>query len=220
MRKASTLIGLTLVVLGSGARAEDRVPASPAPAAAVVDPAAPSTTDRPRLRVGLEFLPMALGKYTAPLGNDAVQGDALFAYGFGLTASYRLIAGLSLGIAPQIVYNVNYKGNNSSLGTTKAVNETDYLARVAYAFHPEKAVDLYIEALPGWSSLKQPGGPPAKGFMFACGAGADVDLMNHTFATLGVGYQWGFQSVTNEAGTKIDTRTRFVRVTIGAGARF
>jgi hypothetical protein len=220
MRKASTLIGLTLVVLGGGARAEDRGPASPAPAAAVEDPAAPSATERPRFRIGLEFLPLGLGKYTTASGNTPVQGDALFAYGFGLSASYRLIAGLSAGIAPQIVYNVNYKIDPSSLGATPAVSQTDYLARVAYAFHPEKAVDLYIEALPGYSNLKQPGAPPAKGFVFACGVGADVELMNRTFATLGAGYQWGFQSVTNEAGAKIDTRTRFIRVTIGAGARF
>jgi hypothetical protein len=163
---------------------------------------------------------MGLGKYTTPNGNTSVQGDALFAYGFGLNASYRLIAGLSAGIAPQIIYNVNYKTNPSSLGATSAVSQTDYLARVAYTFQPDKTMGLYLEALPGYSELKQPGAPPAKGFVFACGAGADVELMNRTFATLGAGYQWGFQSTTNEAGTQVDTRTRFVRVTIGAGARF
>ena len=36
MRKASTLVGLTLVALGAEARAEDSVPAAPPPAAIVV----------------------------------------------------------------------------------------------------------------------------------------------------------------------------------------
>ena len=54
---------------------------------------------------------MGLGKFTTPIGAEATQGDASFAYGFGLSASFRVIAGLSVGLAPQVIYNVKYKVN-------------------------------------------------------------------------------------------------------------
>jgi hypothetical protein len=218
MRKASTLIVLTLVGLSTGARAEDRPPAPPA---AVVDSSsAPPPSQRPRLRIGVSFLPMGLGKYTAVNGSASVQGDALFAYGFGLAADYRIIAGFSAGIAPQLIYNVNYKENPSQLAATSAVSQTDYMLRLAYTFQVEETIGLYVEALPGYSSLKQPGGAPATGFVFAFGAGADMQLTRRIFATRGGGYQWGFQSTTDSAGDKFDTRTRYVRVNLGGGVRF
>jgi hypothetical protein len=242
MRKASTLIGLTLVALGAGARAEDSVPAAaaatpaaaavapsptppavaPAPTAAVVDPYVPALPppQAPRVRIGLSFLPMGLGKYTSDIGGLTTAGDALFAYGFGLSADYRIFAGLSAGIAPQKINNVNYKVNPNPLGGTPAVSETDYMLRLAYTFPVEETIGLYVEALPGYSHITQPNAqPPATGFVFGFGAGADMEITNRIFANLGGGYQWGFQSI-NIAGDKFDTRTRYVRVNLGGGVRF
>ena len=46
-----------------------------------------------------------------------------------------------------------------------------------------------------------------------------MDLTNLIFATLGGGYEWGFQSV-DIAGDKFPARTRYVRVNLGGGVRF
>jgi len=219
MRKASTLIGLTLVALAAGARAEDRAPVAPAPAAAVVDPFPAAPPPSPRVRIGLAFLPMGLGKYTSPIGGVPIQGDASLAYGVGLSASYRILAGLSLGVAPQIISNVNYKVNPSPLAAPPAVRETDLMARLAYSFPIVETIDLYVEALPGYSLINQAGGTPAKGFVVAFGGGADMGITDRIFANFGAGYQLGFQSLT-VAGEKVDTRTRYVRVSLGGGVRF
>jgi hypothetical protein len=237
MRKASTLIGLTLVALGAAARAEDQVPAAPpptaaapAPAAATVDPFpsaavvapgpdAPPVPPPRRIKVGLSFLPMGFGKVTTPIGGTAITGDALFTYGFGLLASYRVIAGLELGIAPQIIYNVNYKAYPSVIAAPPAAKETDLMARVAYTFPVVETIGLYLEALPGYSTISQSGSSSAKGFVLGLGGGVVMDVTDRIFATLGGGYQLGFQSV-KVSGTNLDDRTRYVRANLGGGFRF
>jgi hypothetical protein len=218
MRKTSTLIGLTLVALGAGARAEDRARAA---AGAVVDPApaAHPSSERPRIRIGLSFLPMGLGKFTTSINNTPTQGDASFAYGFGLAADYRILAGFSAGIAPQIIYNVAYKQYPAQVTPPPATSETDYMLRLAYTFPVVDTIGVYLEALPGYSNINQPGGSAASGFVFAFGGGADMELANRIFTTVGAGYQLGFQSLTI-AGDKFDTRTRYIRVNLGAGVRF
>jgi hypothetical protein len=219
MRKASTLIGLTLVALGTGARAEDRAPLPAAPTAAVADSSpAPQPSESPRFRIGLSFLPMGLGKITTPINGLPTQGDASFAYGFGLAVDYRIFAGFSAGIAPQFIYNVNYKVNPNPLGAAPAVKQSDYMLRLAYTFPVVETIGVYLEALPGYSSFPVPGASAA-GFVFALGAGADMELTNLIFATLGAGYEWGFQSFTM-AGDKFDARTSYVRVNLGGGVRF
>jgi hypothetical protein len=233
MHKASTLIGLTLVALGAGARAEESPPATPPPTAIVVPvPAVPSTaptvvepfraepppTPPSRFRIGLSFLPMGLGKFTTPINKEPTQGDASAAYGVGLSASVRVIAGLSLGIAPQIISNVNYKVYPGQLGSPPAVRETDLMARVAYTFPIVETIGLYAAVLPGYSIIGLSGGS-AKGLVVAFEGGVDMGLTERIFANLGAGYQLGFQSLTDVDG-KFDARTRYVRVNLGGGVRF
>ena len=232
--KTSTLIGLTLVALGAEARAEDSVPAAPppaaivvpvpvapAPAATVVDPfpAAAPASPPTRLRIGLSFLPMGLGKFTTPINAEATQGDASLAYGFGLAASFRVFAGLSVGVAPQIISNVNYKEYKGVGTPPPAVRETDLMARLAYTFPVVETVGLYVAVLPGYSTLPLPGGISASGLVLAFEAGADMGITDHIFINFGAGYQWGFQSVSVVEG-KFDARTRYVRLNLGGGVRF
>jgi hypothetical protein len=220
MRKISTLIGLTLVALGAGARAENGAAVAPAPAAAVVDPfLAAQPPPQPRVRIALAFLPMGLGKLTTPIGGNPFQGDAPLAYGASLSASYRIIAGFSAGVAPQIISNVNYKVAPPGIALPAPVRETDLMARLAYTFPVVETIGLYVEALPGYSLLGQAGGSPAKGLVVAFGGGADMGITDRFFANVGAGYQLGFQSLT-VAGEKVDTRTRYVRVSLGGGIRF
>jgi hypothetical protein len=233
MRKASTLIGLTLVALGAGARAEETAPAAPptaagqatsdpfpaaAPAATVVAPA-PDAPALGRLKVGLSFLPMGLGKLTTPIGSAEATGDALFAYGFGFSLGYRVFGGLNVGVAPQVIYDVNYKVNPSPLAPPPAAKEIDLLARVAYEFSLADGITPYLEFLPGYSLIDLPGGTPAKGFVLAVGGGVAMDLTNRIFVNMGLGYQWGFQKVS-PAGVAVDNSTRYLRVALGGGVRF
>jgi hypothetical protein len=233
MRKASTLIGLTLVALGATARAEESAPAAPPPAAIIVPvpavpaaaatvvdpfPAAPPPSRPSRFRIGLSFLPMGLGKLTTPINATPTQGDASFAYGVGLSASVRVIAGLSLGIAPQLITNVKYKAYPGDLVAPSPVKETDLMARVAYTFPVVETIGLYVAVLPGYSTIALSGGS-ASGFVVAFEGGVDMGITDHIFANIGGGYQLGFQSVTEIEG-KFDARTRYARVDLGGGVRF
>ncbi len=228
MRKASTLVGLTLMALAAGARAEDSIPATPPPPAAVdpfpagtVATVAPDQPPPKRLEIGLAFLPMGRGKLTTPNGAKDATANSLFAYGAGLSISYRVIAGLHLGVAPQLIYNVNYKTNPAGNGIAlpPSASEYDYMARVAYEFPIVDTIVLYAEALPGYSKINLPNIPAATGLVLALGGGATMDMSDRIFVNLGVGYQLGFQSITI-ANVARDYRTQYLRMALGVGARF
>ena len=223
MRKASTLIGLTLFALGAGARALEIAPgASPPPTAGIVAPASDAPPPGPpsrRIEVSLSFLPMGLGKLTTPIGSMEATGDASFAYGAGLSASYRAIAGLYVGLAPQVIYNVNYKVNPSELAPPPAAKQYDFMARVAYEFSLADRITPYLEVLPGYSIVALSGTSAAKGFVLAVGGGVAMDMTDRIFVNLGIGYQWGFQKVP-QTGVELDNKTRYLRVALGGGVRF
>ena len=238
MRKVSTLIGLTLfLVLAPAARAEESTPAEdkpapaedkaitppPAPAAAEAAPATgqvaavPAPTEAavgPRkLQLGLSFLSMAIGRYTyAPTGESQTE-DASFAYGFGLTGSYEVLPGLLVGLAPQITFDVKPKT------VSDGAKQVDLLARVAYAYRLPEGLSVYAEVLPGYSMILLKSGAAPKGWVLAFGAGCAMDLSERIFASLGVGYQLGFQH-QKVGDTNPEHRTRFLRVALGGGVRF
>ncbi len=248
MRKASILVGLMVIAFGAGARAEEAVPAPPPSPAAppsgvdpfpaavpspsppppapagtvgVVAPPAPEEQPPRRIEVGLAFLPMGRGQLKTPNGAMDATADARFAYGVGLSATYRVIAGLHLGIAPQVIYGVNYKTNPAGNGIALPASSTEYdfMARVQYAFPLVDGITLYGEALPGYSQILHPGAGTSKGLVLALGGGAAMDMSDRIFINVGAGYQLGYQSVSI-LGTKRDSRSQYVRVALGVGARF
>ena len=239
MRKLSTLVGLTLLVLAPTARAEEAAPkpatleppSAPAPAASGVNgpatappvaeqdvaskSAQPTATNR-KLQVGLSFLPMGMGKYTyRPDSTSAlVKSDAYFAYGAALSASYEVIPNLLVGLAPQLIYNVQEK---TPQVWAEAVSEIDILARVAYAYPVVEAVKVYAEFLPGYSLIRNSAG--SAGLVLAFGAGFTMDFTERFFANVAGGYQIGFQKWANGA-TSLESQTRYIRVALGAGVKF
>jgi hypothetical protein len=247
MRKASTLVGLMMIALGAGARAQEPVPPPPpspaAPPAAVAPvpspsppPPAPAGTvgtvapapaneqgEPPpkRIEVGLAFLPMGRGQLTTPNGAMDATGDARFAYGVGLSATYLVIAGLHLGVAPQVIYGVNYKVNPAGNGIALPASSTeiDLMARAQYAFPIVDGITLYGEFLPGYSRLSHPGAGTSKGLVLAFGGGAAMDMSDRIFINVGVGYQLGYQSLALPGQTR-ESRSQFVRVALGVGTRF
>jgi hypothetical protein len=128
-------------------------------------------------------------------------------------AGYVVLPGLTVGVAPQVFLNVKAKDEPGG-----AAQEIDLMARVAYAVRVADTIALYGEVLPGYSLIHPPGGDMAKGPVFGFGLGAAMDLSDRTFANLGVGYQVGFQKLPRAIDA--DTRTRYVRIALGAGMRF
>jgi hypothetical protein len=209
MRKASTLVGLTLIALAATARAQESVPAAAPPAAAEL----PAPSPR-RAQLGLSFMPMAVGKFISSTAAMTSTQDASFAFGVGVSASYVVWAGLSVGVAPQAIFNVQPK--EGSIGAAK---QYDLMARVAYTVSVVDTIAVYAEVLPGYSFILPPAGERAQGPVVAFGAGGSMDLSDRTFLNLGVGYQIGYQKLP-AVDANADARTKYVRVVLGGGVRF
>lgn len=235
MRTTSTLLGLTLLALTGTARAEESTPATAeatpataetapatAQAAPLVDsPVVASRADEPaassrKLQVGVSFLPMGLGKYVyRPDANSAlVKSDAYVAYGAAVSACYEVLPHLLVGLAPQIIYNVQEKTPQI---WAKAVSEWDLMARIAYSYPVAETINVYAEVLPGYSLLRNESG--SAGFVLAGGVGVAMDLTDRFFINLGGGYQIGFQKIAN-GDNSLESRTRYVRFALGAGTKF
>ena len=214
MRKASTLIGLTLVALGaSGPCGRERPRGSSAAAIIVPVPAVPAPSRRswnrfPPLRRrrlrdhGSVFRSFRWGSASSP--HRSMPADR----GRRLVRIRRRLVGQrpghrrpQLGIAPQIIYNVNYKVYPGDLTAPAAGKETDLMARVAYTFPIVETIGLYVAVLPGYSSIGLAGRQSASGLVLAFEGGVDMGITDRIFANLGGGYQLGFQSVTEIDGT-------------------
>ncbi len=234
MRKVSTLVGLTLFALAGTARAQEAAPdagaapvgdaAAPAPAPAPAPAAATAASvpapeaaqpvaSRRKIQVGLSFLPMAAGTFTSSPGGEPKAADAAFAYGFGLTVCYEVLRGLLVGVAPQLIYSVKGKTDPT------AAKQLDLMLRVAYAYQLLDGISVYAEGLGGYSKILAPVGDSPTGLVLAFGAGGAMDLTDRIFANLGVGYEKGFQNRSQDS-VELQTRTQYVRVTLGGGVKF
>jgi opacity protein-like surface antigen len=234
MRKLSSLVIVSVLAIAGSARAQDDAPAAapaadpaaaPAEAPAVSQPpvAAQAAPDS-KIQVGVAFLPMVLGKAESSGGGFSSSKDAALGYGVGLSVGYNVIPGLSVGIAPQMIFNVKEKDGKES-----ASKEIDIMARVAYAYHVIPNLAVYGEVLPGYSiiSLSSDAADMGngskldnpKGLVIAFGAGAAYDINDQLFVNLGVGYQMGFQKVSM-GGADYDMKTKYLRIALGVGMKF
>ena len=215
MRKASTLVGLvglTSVALAAPAFAQD---------ATTVAPGTGATPVHRKLEVGLSFLPMSLGRFKANYGSNYITTDAQFSPGVSLSAGYEVLPGLSLGVAPQRLFEVASKTDPTMSGTkVTQYSEYDLLARISYGYEVVETIRLYAEVLPGYSVLTPSAGHAAKGFVLAMGGGCAIDVGARVFVNLGAGYQIGFQHLPAGFDNGYETSTRYVRFVIGGGARF
>jgi opacity protein-like surface antigen len=224
MRKASTigLVGLTLVALAGTVRAEEAT----APPVATTSAASPAPVRR--LEVGVAFLPMSLGKFTASYGGMRIPADAAFAPGVSISVGYRIFRYLSVGLAPQAIFNVGTKEDPTGAGLPVVMStEYDLMARLVGLLPLVETITIYGELLPGYSLIKPSEGNTAKGFVLAGGVGVAMDLSDAMFLNLGVGYQQGYQTRTDTAviegeTTKVttDVQTEYWRVALGVGMRF
>ena len=193
------------VEAANAAPAEGNVAAKPVPAKA--------EAEQRKLQLGLNFLPMALGKYTYEKAAVPETEDASFAYGVGLSVVYEVLPGLLVGLAPQLTFNVRPKLE------ANPARQLDLLARIAYAYRLPGGLSIYAEVLPGYSMIMLKQGSAPKGMVVAFGAGTVMDLTERVFASLGVAYQLGFHNQSLGASTA-ENRTQYVRVSLGGGVRF
>ncbi len=200
MHKTNAFLALAVVALAATARAQGLV--------AAAEPAA-------RREVGVLLLPMGMGKFTSPAaGGMTNTEDAAFSYGLALEGGYVVLPGLTLGLAPQVFFNVKPKVQGGG-----GAQEVDVLARAAYSLRIVESIALFVEVLPGYSFIRPPDGDTSKGLVLGLGGGTTMDLSDRMFASFGVGYQVGFQALPAKDMSG-ETRTRYLRVAIGVGTRF
>jgi hypothetical protein len=227
MKKLGLFVGLTLFALAGSARAQDEgsetaPEVAPEESTEAASPSAAAAAVDSKFRVGIAFLPMVMGQGGGGDTNDLTWGDLKTAYGVGLLFGYKVLAGLSVGVAPQILLHV--QGKEDLYDPSK---EWDFMARIAYEYTVIPKLDVYAEVLPGYSVIQFAGGrsyfgeAPSnpKGFVIGFGAGAAYDITEQFFANLGVGYQMGFATFSipdSEQGF----RTKFLRIALGGGMKF
>ncbi len=157
-----------------------------------------------RTRVGISFLTTARGKANA-------HYDMARAYGVSPSLDYRIVRGLSVGVVPQILFNIKHQ-------TEHPLQQYDFMARVAYTLQVATRIALYGEGLAGYSVISPPAGDSAKGWVLALGAGGIIDIARRVFVNVGAGYQWGLQMIAID-GIIHGDNTQFVRLVLGAGMR-
>jgi len=227
MKKLGLFIGLTLFALAGTARAQDEgsetaPEVAPEESTEAAPPPAATSAPESKMQVGLAFLPMLMGTAGTGTSDNLTWGDLETAYGVGVSFGYKVIAGLSVGIAPQILLHV--KGKDDSNDASK---EWDLMARIAYEYPVIPKLAIYVEVLPGYSIVQFASGrsvlgetpPNPKGLVIGFGAGASYDITDQFFANLGVGYQMGFATYS-VAGSDLAYRTKFLRIGVGGGMKF
>lgn len=231
MRRASLMVAVLCSVPVGAALAQEMTAPAPAtvPASATLAPRAEAaaTTAAASVdhgQVGINVLPMPFGKVTAAsAGGGSASSDLDFAYGIGLSFGYRVVGGLYVGVAPQIVFNLSAK-DAAGYPVIDSEREYDLMARIAYAYAVAPKLALYAEVLPGFAIVTYDKvvvgshAPSAKGIVVAGGVGATYDLADRFFANVGVGYQQGLQKSSGIIDQ--DLRTRFIRIALGAGVKF
>jgi Outer membrane protein beta-barrel domain len=227
MRKLILIVGSLLFGQVGTALGQEDVPIAPATEAAAPTEAVltPAVAARPasNFQVGAVFLPMLLGRLaTGPSGNDT-SSNLDFAYGVGLSFGYRVLAGLSVGVAPQVVFHLSAK-DSAGYSVIESEKEYDLMARIAYAYAVAPKLNVYAEVLPGYSFVTYnkvvlgSQAPRARGMVMAGGLGATFDVSDPFFVNAGVGYQVGFQQ--SHGISDRDVKTKFLRIALGGGVKF
>jgi hypothetical protein len=224
MRKGFMQVGLVtlmLVVTAGVARSQDVTP---------VATAYPAPARHRRLQLAVSFLPMSLGDFKSSYGGMAVDLDAAFAPGVAVSVGYEIVQGLTLGLAPQLLFNVKPKEDPITTNPA-AARELDAMVRIAYAYHLVDTIAVFGEVLPGFSLIQPKTGDLAKGPVVAFGVGFIMDLSDRMFVSLAGGRQWGFQTRTDTARfmmdgveivkmVKTDVSFTYWRAALSVGARF
>jgi hypothetical protein len=205
------------------------MPIKPSPTVAAVTLAlaalaAPSAADAnpewrepggPRNRAGLQLMLLPAGSIELEGLGLAGSTDTAVAYGISLHVEGALGQFLTLGLAPQMIFNVQDDDSG------EATEELDLMARIAAWYPTAGRLAPYAYLAPGYSIIFPftEDGESAKGFVIGFGAGAHFSLSSRMYATAEVGFQLGFQG-TEIAGQDVNFETEYLHLSLGAGSRF
>ena len=191
------------------------------PAAALVDPAAtppptataagsPTTArSASKMRLGVTLVPMPFGSLkTNALGSET-SVDSAIAFAVMPVFDYLVLPNVFVGAAPSYTFNV--KGKDSS---GDAASQLDLLLRVGYGLPVNDKLGLYGYASPGYSIISPPAGDSAKGLVLGLHAGAMYDVASNLFLNGQLGYQLGFQKISDT-----DFKSNFLQIGLGVGMR-
>jgi hypothetical protein len=170
-----------------------------------------------------ELLPSGTfdGSFPTPLGTISGSQSLDTAYGVGLLFENPINDLISVGLAPRFLFNVITKNDNGD-----ASNELDVRVRVAAGHELIPKLRLYGFGAPGYSVIFPPKNNNGdtvhpNGFVIEAGGGLSFALTPSLLATFEVGYQWGFQSWSDDTalGTlKGDASTSYLSLGFGLAA--
>ena len=212
----SAMVGALVLTVSAIAMAADPAPSAP-PAVAPTDPAitppptatasggAAATADDSKMRLGVVLVPMPIGSLKSPGGSV----DSAVAFAVMPVFDYLVLPNLFVGVAPSYAFNVKAKD-----GGGDASSQIDLLLRVGGGLPLNEKLQLYGYAAPGYSIVRPPEGDSAKGLVLGLHAGAMFDIATKLFLSGEVGYQLGFQKVSD-----VDLKTNYLQIGLGIGKR-
>lgn len=166
-----------------------------------VQPQAPRSSPRSALGLSLSLLPAGSLSF-ASTGGAQAGADAATAFAFAPFLDYSPLPQLSVGLSPQVIFNVKASGGSS------AATEYDLRARVTYGLPLSGRWLIFARLSPGYSFVQRTGAETGTGFVLDAAAGVEFPLTDAAFLTADLGFQMGFQSVPS---------TRYPHVGLGLG---
>jgi hypothetical protein len=220
------------LLLGPPAAPPQTAPPQPPSPAIVVrppPPAAPppsSFVGRGALGLSLSALPLgAISRGgTSPVGAFNGGGDAAPAMAVSPFFEYSLRPYVSVGVSPQVVFNVKASGDSST------ATEYDLRARVTFWKGVSPRLVAFARLSPGYSIIALPDAwtntfagaslGTDKGWLLGASAGVEYLVSPAAFLILEGGYQAGFQGAVLTSGGaryELDLATRYPHVGLGFG---
>ncbi len=179
-------------------------------------PAGLARADQVRVGGTVSILPVGqLHASAEGVGSDSV--DAATAVGLGGLVEVPLTNNLAVGLAPRLLLNV--KGEDGD----ESARELDLAVRLIGSVPVGGVTELYGFLAPAYSILFIPDWPdgvadPA-GLALGLGGGASFDLSPQFRLGGEIGYQLGWQQVTEQSDA-IELETDFLHIGVTAMARF
>jgi Outer membrane protein beta-barrel domain len=201
----------------SPAPAPAEAPVAPAPAPApatpvmlIAPPAAAPAASKLWLGAAVELLP--IGNFSGDsLSGGPTSIDIKATAAVALRADYRLDDHFSIGIDPRYIFALKVDNSNDS------ATQLDLRVRATAGTAIAPKARIYGFATPGYSWVFLPGrdATTSSGFALGFGGGASFEISPKIALTGELGYQLGFQSVT-ENNHSIAVHDNFLQIGLGA----
>jgi hypothetical protein len=184
-------------------------PAAMPPPTATASGSAETTASASKMRLGVMLVPMPLGSLKTNLGGTDTSTDSAVAFAVMPVFDYLVTPHLFVGVAPSYAFNVKGKDAGGD-----AASQIDLLLRIGGEYALNDKLQLYGYGSPGYSIVKPSEGDSAKGLVVGLHAGAMMAVSTKLFLNGEVGYQLGFQKISDT-----DFKTNYLQIGVGIGMR-